>query len=130
MILREAAGNHLMLTPSTGTLEHLHPPQIRADTNRAAFTLRGGLGAIPVTFTGLSDYRHPRLEQKVGDTWQKVDQSVAGNDFWQCDFNAATGTWEITFTILPDGGYQTVESLIQDPRTREFRFQVGAPPAK
>jgi hypothetical protein len=85
---------------------------------------------IPITFTGLSDYRHPLLEQKVGDTWQKIDQSVAGNDFWQCDINPATGTWEITFTILPDGGYQNVESLIQDPRTREFRFQVGTPPAK
>ena len=126
MILREAAGNHLAITPATGTLEQLHPPQIRAASNRAAFTLRGGLGAVPVTFTGLSDYRHPVLEQKTGDTWQKVDQSVIGNDFWQCDFNAATGTWEITFTILPDGPYQNVESLIQEPRTREFRFQVGA----
>ncbi len=130
MILREAAGNHITLTPSTGTLERLHPPQIRATSNRAAFTLRGGLGAVPVTFTGLGDYRHPRLEQKVGDTWQKVDQSVAGNDFWQCDFNPATGTWEITFTILPDGDYQTIESLIKDPRIREFRFQTGAPPAE
>jgi hypothetical protein len=127
MILREAAGNNLTITPTTGTLERLHPPQIRAASNRATFTLRGGLGAVPVTFTGLTDYRYPVLEQKVGDTWQKIDQSVAGNDFWQCDFNAATGTWEITFTILPDGPYQNVESLIQEPRTREFRFQVGGP---
>lgn len=130
MFLREAAGNHLTITPGLGTLENLHPLQIRADSNRAAFTLRGGVGAVPVTFTGLTDYRHPVLEQKTGDTWQKIDQSVAGNDFWQCDFNAATGTWEITFTILPDGPYQNVESLIQQPRTREFRFQVGTPSAK
>ena len=130
MILREAAGNRITITPHTGTLENLHPLQIRADSNRAAFTLHGGLGAVPVTFTGLNDYRHPVLEQKTGDTWQKIDQSVAGNDFWQCDFNPATGTWEITFTILPDGGYQNVESLIKEPRTREFRFQAGPPPAQ
>jgi hypothetical protein len=48
----------------------------------------------------------------------------------QRDFNPASGTREIPFTIVPDAGFQTVESLIQEPRTREFRFQVGPPPAK
>jgi hypothetical protein len=68
MILREAAGNHLTLTPQVGTLERLHSPRIRVDANRAAFTLRGGLGAVPVTFTGLTDYRRPLLEQKIDGT--------------------------------------------------------------
>lgn len=125
MILREAAGNHLRLTTRIGTLQGLHPPRILAAENRAEFTLHGGIGAVPVTFTGLTDYHHPRLEQRMGEQWIAIDQSVVGNDFWQCDFNAASGTWEITFTLIPDGAGQDLAGLIAEPRQRDFRFRVG-----
>ncbi|MFO1491941.1 MAG: hypothetical protein U1F77_15180 [Kiritimatiellia bacterium] len=128
MILREAAGNRVAVEVGTGTLERLYPVQIRAKDNRAAFVMRGGVGAVPVTFTGLSDYRRPVLEQRVDGAWVRIDQSVAGNDFWQCDFNAGTGTWEITFTIQPDGPYQSPAELIAHPIPRTFRFGANLPP--
>lgn len=125
MILREAAGNHLSVTAECGSLEQTCPLRIRASSNRANFTVRGGLGAVPVTFGGLTDYRMPVLEQRCAGAWRKVDQSVAGNDYWQCDFDPESRTWEITFTIRPDGAYQTVEDLIARPVSRVFRFRAG-----
>ncbi len=124
MILREAAGNRIAANAIVGEVEQLYPLRIRAKDNRAAFHLTGGVGPVPVTFVGLHDYRRPVVEEKRGETWVKIDQSVIGNDFWQCDFNAETGTWEITFNLLTPGVYKNVEALISSPLRREFRFQL------
>ncbi len=123
--LREAAGNTLSVSAQTGTVEHLYPVQIRATNNAAAFTVTGGLGCVPFTFTGLTDYRSPLLEENVNGVWTPLNQAVHGNDFWQCDYNAEAGTWEITFTVKLDGAdYQSVESLMSAPRTHTFRFRL------
>lgn len=124
LALREAVGNNLGVVVQTGTLEHLFPVQIRATNNQAAFTVTGGLGFAPFTFSGLSDYRKPVLEESIAGVWTPLDQAVHGSDFWQCDFNAEAGTWEITFTLGLDGThYQSVESLMNSPQTRTFRFR-------
>jgi hypothetical protein len=130
MILREAAGNHWGVTSATGAVESLHPPRIRAVGNRARFTLRGGIGAVPLTFTGLTDYRQPVLEQKTGESWKPLDQTVTGKDFWQCDYDAASATWQITFTVVPEAEHPSIESLISEPREREFRFSMGGSAVK
>ena len=127
LALREAVGNNLAVTVQTGTLEHLYPLQIRTASNRAAFTITGGLGFAPVTFTGLSGYQAPLLEERVAGVWQILDQAVNGNDFWQCDYNAETGTWEITFNLRLDGtNYQSIQALKSAPQVRVFRFHVSA----
>jgi hypothetical protein len=124
--LREAVGNNLAVTPQWGALEHLFPIQIQATNNRAGFTVTGGLGCVPVTITGLSDYRAPVLEEKVGAVWTPLNQAVNGNDFWQCDYNAEKGAWEITFTLKLDGtNYVDIHALMTTPQTRTFRFRMG-----
>jgi hypothetical protein len=124
--LREAVGNNLAVTTQRGTLERLFPIQIQAINNRAGFTVTGGLGCVPVTFTGLSDYRAPVLEEKVGGAWEPLNQAVNGDDFWQCDYNAEKGAWEITFTLKLDGTtYADTHSLMTAPQTRTFRFRMG-----
>ena len=126
MGLREAVGNNLTVTPQWGMLERLFPIQIQATNNRAGFTVTGGLGCVPVTFTGLSDYRAPVLEENVGGVWAPLNQAVAGSDFWQCDYNAARGAWEITFTLKLDGtNYLDINSLMTAPPARTFRFRMG-----
>jgi hypothetical protein len=124
--LREAVGNNLKVTPQWGMLERLFPIQIQATNNRAEFTVTGGLGCVPVTFTGLSDYRAPVLEENVGGLWTPLNQAVAGSDFWQCDYNAASGAWEITFTLKLDGtNYLDINALLTAPPARTFRFRLG-----
>jgi hypothetical protein len=124
MILREAAGNHPDFRATLGKLVATQPLEIRAKGNRAGFIVRGGVGALPVTFSGLSGYRAPVLEQRVGEEWRRVDQSVHGNDFWQCDFRPESDDWSITYTIRQDSPHQAVPALISLPLKREFRFSA------
>jgi len=129
LALREAVGNNLSVDVQTGTLMQLFPAQIQATNNQAAFTVTGGLGAVPFTFSGLSDYRAPVLEEQVGDVWTLLDQAAHGRDFWQCDYDAEAAAWTITFTLKLDGtDYQSIESLMTSPQTRRFRFRLAAAP--
>jgi hypothetical protein len=104
MIAREAMGNDLGIDVQEGTLRQTWPIRIQAtEGNRAAFRMTGGLGYVPVTIAGLSGYRRPTLEIQQGDgSWRVVDQSIHGNDFWQTDYDPATGAWEITYTLAAD----------------------------
>ena len=61
----------------------------------AEFTLRGGLGYVPLTFTGLASPRGHVL--RLDD--QPVDQAVHGNDFWQTDYDPAAQRWSRTYNI-------------------------------
>ena len=96
MIHREAVGNDRRVETKTGTLESLHPAIcIHAMQDAAEFTLTGGLGYVPITFTGLTS---PRGHVLVLDD-QPVDQTVHGNDFWQTDFDPAAKRWNRTYNI-------------------------------
>ena len=118
MIHREAMGNDLGVAVSIGTLERSRPTKIRAKNNRAEFTISGGLGAVPITITGLTGYRQAKLEMRAGSTqWNTVDQAVHGKDFWQTDYDVSTGTWEITYSVPAD-------TPADARHTRRFRFRL------
>ena len=96
MIHREAVGNERRVTVTVGKLTSLHPAvTIATDHDRAELTLTGGLGAIPLTFTGLHSPRHQGL--KIDG--EVLNQSVHGNDFWQTDYDPESATWSQTFTV-------------------------------
>jgi hypothetical protein len=100
MIHREAVGNHRRVEMKTGELEGLYPSvQVRAVNDQTEFTLAGGLGYVPVTFSGLSTHAGHALYVNG----QTGDQSVHGNDFWQTDYDPVSGTWEVTFNIPASG---------------------------
>lgn len=101
MIYREATGNDLDVCVTRGVLEHAYPIRINA-SDGAEFVVTGGLGYVPMTFSGLPDYRTYVLQNKVNDVWAAVDQSVHGRDFWQTDYDTKTETWEITYTVPLD----------------------------
>ena len=66
---------------------------------------------VPITLAGLTT-------PGEGALWvngQRLDQSVHGNDFWQTEYDAATGTWDVTYNLDLD----TPEDARQ---TAEFRF--------
>lgn len=107
MIHREAVGNDRRGQATVGALESLWPAvRIRAAANRAEFTLTGGLGYVPLTFTGLTS---PHGVLVVDD--QPVDQSTHGNDYWQTDYDAGEKTWQMTFNIP-----------VNDARPHRIRF--------
>ena len=118
MIRREALGNDLLVEMLEGRLVRSRPTLIHAETDRAEFAVTGGLGYVPITIAGLSDYRKPRLEMQTDGGWQPVDQSVYGNDFWQTDYDAQTASWEITYSV-------PLDTPGDQPCRRRFRFHLA-----
>ena len=96
MIHREAVGNDHRIEMKHGTLVRTHPAitVVTAD-GLAEFTIVGGLGYVPVTFTCL---RTPSGHALHMDD-QLVNQAIHGNDFWQADYDAATKQWSQTYNV-------------------------------
>jgi hypothetical protein len=101
MIHREAVGNDYAVVMAAGTLERLHPDvRIRTKDDAAAFNLSGGIGYVPITFTGLSSPRNSTLSVDG----VPLNQSVHGSDFWQTDYDPASRTWSLTYNLAATDG--------------------------
>jgi hypothetical protein len=107
LVQREAAGNALDVQVKTGAVLKPYPVILAVSRRQSAKAIiRGGVGCLPLTFTGLSQSRGYRLFVDG----KPVDQSVHGNDFWQTDYDVLTKSWRQTFNIPADSGArQTVE---------------------
>jgi hypothetical protein len=91
---REAVGNALKPQAQRGTIVKSYPLVVAVDEmQRARVTLQGGLGHLPVTFTGLNRPQGHRL---------LVNGKPAGH--WQTDWNPATQRWQATYNAAPNIG--------------------------
>lgn len=106
MIHREAVDNDHRVEMKLGELQRRHPAvTVSTVDDTAEFTLAGGLGYVPITFTGLSS---PQGHALFVDG-QPVDQSIHGNDFWQTDYDPLSRRWSRTYNVpLKDGRSHTV----------------------
>ena len=100
MVHREAVGNDRQVEMKAGTLLRSHPAiLVEASVDRAECRVSSGLGWVPVTFSGLTDFRGFTLSVDG----RALDQSVHGKDFWQSDFDPESRTWSLTYNIPFDG---------------------------
>ncbi len=68
-------------------------------------SIEGGVGYVPIRFEGLKRATGVTLYQIIDGVETALDQSVHGNDFWQTDYDAVSGTYKITFNLpLNHGG--------------------------
>jgi hypothetical protein len=105
LIAREARGNERLASASRGRVLRAYPLQVAVARERASFTIRGGPGHTPVSFSGLRHYRgYELLVDGV-----RLDQSVHGNDFWQTDYEPAPKTWRITYNVPLSGSNHLIE---------------------
>ena len=122
MIYREAIGNDLYVKVSAGgELISRYPIKIKANSAPVYFSVTGGRGFVPVTFTNLPDFRNKGLFLKQEGEWVEVNQEVHGKDFWQTDYNTDTKTWELTFNInldSPNDQKRKLEFAYGDPRIK------------
>jgi hypothetical protein len=96
LVQSEAAGNHLRITAKYGKVKRAFPLVMEADgRNRAVARVDGGLGWLPVTFTGLDSSRGYRLLVNG----EPLEQSIHGNDFWQTDYDPTAAKWCQTFNV-------------------------------
>ena len=109
--LYQVTGDRLLVRVERGILKQAYPLVFECVNNCCAFTLQGGLGYVPVRFENLSDYRGFELLRDG----RKIDQSIIGNDFWQTDYNADTGTYSLSFSV-PNEGTSLFELRKKDSR--------------
>jgi hypothetical protein len=96
LVQREASGNALDIRARSGTALKTYPVVLAVDGQQGAKAIiKGGVGCLPLTFTGLS---RPRGYQLFVNG-KPLDQSIHGNDFWQTDYDASTKSWRQTFNI-------------------------------
>ena len=95
----EAVNNDVKATALRGTLLSVNPVTIAAENDVAEVSITGGVGHLPLAVTGLSHYRGYMLEQFIDGKWQKVDQSVHGNDYWQANHDNASDTYSLTYNV-------------------------------
>ncbi|MCX6218562.1 putative Ig domain-containing protein [Spirosoma sp.] len=111
MVYREATGNDLTVTAQKGTVLAKYPIRIGTTANAAVFQVKGGMGYVPVTFSGVSDYQKNTLYIRQNNQWKAINQAVYGKDFWQTDFDPATQTWDLTFNINLDSPNDIPQTL-------------------
>ncbi len=115
MVYREAFGNDIGVKVTRGNLINNYPLKVEAKNSQAEFSVTGGCGYVPLTITNVSNCQNPKLYRKVNGKWQSISQEVHGNDYWQMEYNAANGTWDITYNVNLDSPNDVRQTL-------EFRF--------
>ena len=114
MIHRQASGETFQVKMIMGQLRSMYPGVRVSGTEdgTAQFELSGGLGYIPITIESLPQHRPYTLY--IDEV--PLDQSIHGNDFWQCDYDDVKDSWSQTFNIPAAPG-----------KTRMIRFTPTHP---
>ncbi|TWU34313.1 hypothetical protein [Novipirellula artificiosorum] len=99
---REAKGNRLDVTVTGGKELQNYPLVIQVNKPEVSVAIKGGVGAVPICFEGLASCEGVRLHRIVNGKRILFDQAVHGNDFWQTDFDIASGTYNMTFNLPLD----------------------------
>ena len=113
---REAKGNDLDVNVTGGELLEKYPVVIKACSPEIRVRIKGGVGFVPIRFEGLAAATGYSLYELVDGREVKLDQSVTGNDFWQADSNAATGTTLLTYNLPLDNKPESLWVLRADSR--------------
>jgi hypothetical protein len=101
-IHRLAKGNHLTVDVTRGTLRRRYPVEVLVDKEQGATCrILGGVGYVPVTFTG--------LPTRTG--WRLAGADVSADAHVQIDFDGDSGTWSRTYNVNLDGGGEAGASL-------------------
>ena len=111
---REARGNDLVVKVNGGRVLRNYPLIIQSEKPEVMVTIKGGVGAVPIRFEGLKTNKGYHLYQIVKGQHIKLDQSNHGNDFWQCDYDAATKTYKMSFNLPLDGFAESQWVLTQN----------------
>ena len=105
LFLREVQGNKVELSSPTNTVSSTYPFSVLTANNTAGVTVKNGRSYVPIIFKGLTNVTNPTLwktDNTGNNCWQVVDQSTWGKDFWQADYQAATGLYDLIYNVNQD----------------------------
>jgi hypothetical protein len=100
LVFRQAALGMVKIDTVRGELLGNYPIRLKAEAGEfLEFRSRGGLTHTPVTISGLRSYRGHVLQERLGAEWREIDQSAAGKDFWQVQYDAASDSYSLTYNL-------------------------------
>ncbi len=111
--------------PQGTVLSHL-PVKIKAENNRARFSIKGGKDYIPVIITGLSKFRYPRIWKKEGDEWRLLSHARnSAHDGYQvfCD---EAGDFGAVFLVHSDSNEQELKVQVGEPVDEPEKIKIEA----
>lgn len=102
LFLREVQGNAVVLNSPTNPVNNIYPYSVMTANNTALVELTGGKSYVPIVFKGLDNITNPSLWKARNNCWELVNQSTAGKDFWQADYQPETGKFDLIYNVLQD----------------------------
>jgi hypothetical protein len=100
LVHREAAANRPTLALPAGAGPDGWPLQVAiGDAAEVAFTLRGGLGWVPLRLTDLVRPDAVELYRITAAGRERVTQGAPNRPFWQCEYDSARGRWTNTYNL-------------------------------
>ena len=100
----EAKGNNVTASGLVNCkLMESHPTLLASNngTGTVEFTLNNGVGYVPISISGLTDYKGWVLEEHKNNAWVSLakSQETHGNDYWQCVYDPVSGKYTLTFNV-------------------------------
>ncbi len=102
LFLREVQGNTVEITSCENVVDLVYPYTVNTINNTARIKMTGGKGYVPVIFSGLTDVKDPVLWKRTDGSWEIVDQSQHGKDFWQANYQSDTKTYDLIYNVNQD----------------------------
>ena len=128
MVHREAVGNDLRVEALRGEVRRAYPIEVAVDgEQRAEVEVTGGMGYVPITFTGLTGHAGYVLSETVDGQTRRIDQSVHGNDFGQVEYDGVNGRWRHTYNVDFDACGEAPSQCVCGSR-RNRRVRLSARP--
>lgn len=99
-VQRQAEGNDLTVIVTSGKLINRYPLHIEVNKeDHALFSVEGGISYIPMTFSGVGDYKDWTFSQEIEGEWYEIVQVVSGGDYWQTEYDPVSESFSIIFNV-------------------------------
>lgn len=102
LLYREVLGNKISASSPTNSINTNYPLTITTTNNTGLVTITGGKGYIPIVFKDLTNITNPKLWRAKTNGWEIVNQANYGKDFWQTEYDAVTGLFNIIYNVNQD----------------------------
>jgi len=100
VVQREATGNRPAITlPGGGDAQHWPFTLAVGATRELTFTLRGGLGWLPLRLTQLDRPDEIELWKMSLSGPERVQQGNPARAFWQADYDPSNVCWNLTYNV-------------------------------
>ena len=103
-------GNRLVASATKGVIKSVYPVVVQteapdAESTVAELEFSGGLGYTPLVFERVLSPR-AELQKKCNGRFERIDQSLYGNDFWQCSLE--DDGYRLIYNVKEGGLYRLI----------------------